>query len=314
MLTYGALLFDAKRILGTCEAEYLSRRINEAVELLANKGDFDPYIGVVDIAAEGTSVPLPPEVETVLAVNNMGIPGRGLDRMFNFHLDGPGDLPRQSFTRWRWKDEGESPVFANPSTATTKLWVQGLTADLGKQVTIYGTDSSGNPLGEVVAGSFVPGLHLTVQATGVTLSSVFVNRIDRVTKPDTTGALTLFAVDTETNESETLAVYRGNWQEPMFRLITIETASPWVRVLFRRKVQPLARDTDLIPLHSSRAVIAMLQSLKYYDDGEIASAQAYEATALRWLEEEQKSRRANLYMPPQVDIDTSLMPAHEQMY
>jgi len=313
MLTYGKLLFDAKRILGTCEDEYLRRRINEAVELLANKGDFDPYIAVVDLAATNTLVPLPPEVETVLAVNRMGVPGVGLDRMFNFHLDGPGDLPREAFLRWRWKDEGESPVFTNPSTTTSRLWVKGSATDAGKIVTVYGVDSEGNPLGETVAGVFVPGMKLTVQLTGTILSSVFVNRVDRVTKPDTVAAVTLYARDDTTLTDETLAIYRSNWQEPLFRLITVERASEWVRVLFRRRVPELVRDEDLIPLHSPRAVIAMLQSLKYYDDGQIAAAQGYEATALRWLEEEQKTRRANLYFPPEVNIDMSLLPAHEQL-
>lgn len=315
MLTLGQLLPDAQRILGTCDTDYVNRRINEAVELLANKGDFDPYIAVLDIVATSTEVPMPPEVETVLSVNTLGVPTKGYDRFFNFHLDGPGDLPVKGCVRWRWKDGGESPVFSNPSPVARLYAVCENAADSTKFLTVYGYDENGAPLGHVEAGVFIPGISIPMATTALNPSSGLprVSVITRVSKPATAGGVKLYSGDT-TADGILRAYYRPEWEEPLFRLITVDRPASNLRILFRRKVAPLARATDLIPLHSPSAVLAMLRSLKYYDEGQLEAAQAYEATAMRWLEEEQRSRTANLHMPPQIDIATSLMPTHDQMY
>lgn len=316
MLTLAQILPDAQRILGSCDQPYLLARINDAVEILNNKGDFDSALMVVDLAVSaGGLVPMPPEVETVLAINIMGRPSVGYDRMFNFHLDGPGDLPRDTACRFAWKDDADSPVFQNPNPAGRLLAVAANAADAGTVLTIYGYDQNGDPLGVISGGVFVPGFPVTVAVTAVAPAGgdPVVTRITRVTKPDTVGRVTLFARDPATSADQQIAIYRSNWKEPMFRTVVIDKASPWVRVLFRKRLFPVASATDLIPLHSSAAVLMMLRALKYYDEGEIETAQAYEATGMRWLEEENRTRRANLRMPPQVEIEGSLLPGYDQL-
>jgi hypothetical protein len=320
VITLGTLLPDAQRILGGCDRDYNIRRINEAVEILANKGDFDPYMAVVDITALCCgAVPLPPEVETVLAVNICGKPSSGYDQMFNFHLDGPGDMPHSSCCRWSWKDGGESPVFKNPSVIGRLFATAFNVADAGTSLTVYGIDEYSEPLGRIEAGQFVPGILVPILAATpdtVDLTLPRVLRITRVSKPDTRAAVSLFARPSHlpyAPNDDLLAIYRTNWQEPLFRLIELQRKAGWVRVLYRRKIEPLKFDADLIPLHSPAAVLAMLRALKYYDEGQLDTAQGYEATAMRWLNEEQKTRRANLRMPPQVDIPTGLMPFSEQL-
>jgi hypothetical protein len=111
-----------------------------------------------------------------------------------------------------------------------------------------------------------------------------------------------------------LAIYRPTWgTEPMFKLITLERTANWVRVLFRRKMRKVSRPEDLIPLHSSEAVLMMLRAGKCYDEMQFEAGMGYEALALRWLDEEQKSRRAQLWSPPQVNPGSTLGPGADYL-
>jgi hypothetical protein len=315
MLTYADILPDAKRILGTCEEAYILRRLNAAIELLANKGDFDPYLAVIDIAASNTTVALPPEVETVLSVNIMGRPALGNDTLFNFHLDGPGDLPMKTSIAWRWKDEFHAPVFINPPTEGRLFIEADDVVDNGKFVTIYGTDTLGNPLVRLVSGVAVPGMVITIGAVVDPLLTQYPAIIDRVTLPASLVAPIRLSSKDNTELTDTLlAIYRSTWgTEPMFKLITLERTANWVRVLFRRKMRKVSRPEDLIPLHSSEAVLMMLRAGKCYDEMQFEAGMGYEALALRWLDEEQKSRRAQLWSPPQVNPGSTLGPGADYL-
>lgn len=310
MFTYADILPDATRILGTCEEAYLLRRLNAAVELLANKGDFDPYLAVIDLSSASTSVALPPEVETVLSVNILGRPALGQDTLFNFHLNGPGDMPCGTSVGWRWKDEFHSAVFTNPPTLGRLYLTSSNAGDNNTLVIVHGTDSEGNPLVRSVSGITVPGMQLVIGVGINTLLMQYPVSIDRVTLPATMkGVVKLFSKDDATATDSLLAIYRPTWgTEPSFKLITLERPAEWVRVLFRRKMRAIARPEDLIPLHSYEAVLSMLRALKCYDEMQFEGATAYEATALRWLNEEQRSRRAPLWSPPQVNPGSTLGP------
>lgn len=319
MFTVADLLPEAQRILGICDRAMSLRRLNSAVELLANKGDFDPYIAVMDIVACGRMVALPPEVETPLSINSCGTPMMGRDRLFSFHLNGPGDNAQQfrsSALRWSWQDMNESPVFTQPITAGRLYATVDNPADSGVNLTVYGLDKYGQRLGRIVAGVFVEGIIIPAFTTPTlppdpTMPEVA--RIDRVSKPTSRGIFRLYYYDDVATAGVLLANYDPIWTEPMFRIILLDKPSPWLRILFRRKQRPLKDDSDLIPLHSCEALLAMLQALKYYDDGNIEAASMYEATAVRWLSEEQKTRRASLWIPPQVDGHNTLLSYTDQL-
>ena len=316
MYTVADLLPDAQRILGVCDRTMLLRRINSAVELLANKGDFDPYLAVADLCADGRLVALPPDVETPLAVNSCGRPTFGRDRSFSFHLNGPGDLGTASKLTWAWQDMYETPVFVQPIAPSRLFATADNPADTDRTLIVYGLDEKGEKVGRVVGGVFVPGVEIPVGTEMVHPSDALplFSRIDRVSKAKSRGAISLWYDEANFNNAILLARYEAEWKEPMFRTILLDRPSRWVRVLFRRRQLPLSSDCDLIPLHSLEAVSAMLHALKYYDEGQIEAAQVYEATALRWLSDEQRTRRAPLFLPQQVDGDLSLLPSADQMF
>jgi hypothetical protein len=71
---------------------------------------------------------------------------------------------------------------------------------------------------------------------------------------------------------------------------------------------------DLIPLHSAQAVIMMLRALKAYDSPNgLAEAEGFEATAVRWLTEEQYTRSPAVAHPIQVLDAAPLMDACDHM-
>lgn len=315
MYTVADLLPDAYRILGSCDRAYVLRRLNSAVELLANKGDFDPYIAVLDIVACGRLVALPPEVETPLSINMGGYPMFGRDRLFSFHLNGPGDQDVRSCVRWSWQDSGEAPVFSQPVVPGRLFATADDPADTSLKLRVYGTDKYGNKVGRVVDSVFVEGLDIDIGTTVVTPAESLpqMAKIDRVSKAKSRGIIRLWYHDDVSGTNTLVANYEPAWMEPMFRLILLERTAPWVRILFRKRNRQLSDDCDLIPLHSLEAVTAMLHALKYYDDGNIEAAQSYEATALRWLSDEQRTRRAPLWLPPQVDDAQTILPLYDQI-
>lgn len=313
MLTLGDILPDAQRILGGCDTAYVKRRINSAIELLANKGDFDPYLASVDLVAVGRILALPSEVETVLAVNIMGRPTQGLSERFTFHLNGPGDMDRTTVLGWRWKDEQESPVFTD-APMLGKLYVR--YDGVACPVSVEGVGADG-VLTEVTP-TVVPAAQLaTWTPTGPT-ALLRIARVRHLGVAAPNAVMTLCVTDPDAPADRSLdrvlAVYRPqDWPEPKFKRIILDRPAEWVRVLFRRRTRPLSLDTDLIPLFSPEAVLAMIRSLKCYDEMQFEAATAYEATALRWLSDEQRTRRAPLMLPPQVNTQTSLLPAYDHL-
>ena len=106
---------ECAAVTGTDNESVVFRRITDAIELLANKGDFDPLFGVLDIRVQDRFIALPNEVEAVLSLNIEGNPAVARDQLFQFHLNGPGE--EQGSLKWEWADRGDSPVYAQPKPA-----------------------------------------------------------------------------------------------------------------------------------------------------------------------------------------------------
>jgi hypothetical protein len=301
MFTVGEIYKDAKKILGSCDDETLFRRVTESIELLSNAGDFDPLIGVVDICVQDCCVTLPRDIENVLAVNISGRPSFGRDRLFNFHLNGPGDDCKQT-CHWAWTDGGDSPVFrdligprkllafvTNPEDANSELWA-------------YGTDKAGNFVRTKEGANWVDGYRVPT-VFGFAMPEVNApefQRIFRVRKAVTTGPIRLSSIDNDGITGTLLGQYQWDETEPLYRRIKLSQAACWVRIAFRRAIFKVTSKLDLIPLHVSRSLTTMLRALKAYDDDDVTLGLQHESNARRWLEEEQRTRTPPVSFPIQV--------------
>lgn len=302
MLTVADVWEDAGEILGDCNEVVRYRTISDAIELLANKGEWDPLRGYVDICCSGRYVTLPPEVETPIAVLIDGQPSLANDQLFHFHLNGPGaDWNPCGFA---WMDQGLWPTFQDLPGPRRIFAFSTDPADIGQTITIYGEDSAGSTLKETSPAQ--DGMVMPIQYGSSALTSVSVNRIRRIVKPVTAGRVKIASSDYSNatcNASGTLIADMQYWETvPQYRRIMLSQAARSVRVFFRRKTHRVGKQTDLIPLHSRFALVAMIQAVRAYRRDNIELGLTFEAQATRWLSEKEMVLQPPGGLPIQVDI------------
>jgi len=297
---------EVKKIVGNSDDAWTFTRIGDAVELLANKGDFDPLLGTLDICVSGKIVTLPPEIETPIAVNMNKNPALGRDELFQFHLNGPGQCGQA--IRYEYTDLGDACTYRELACPFQLHAYCVESADVGKSLRVFGYDQGQNWVRtEISAGVFVDGylVPVTLQIGVNDADAPFFTRITKITKDLTEGPIKLVTVDED--EEVLLGVYQPYETIPRYRRIQLSHCVSQVRIKFRRRtVVPRSR-YDLLPLHSNQAVIMMLRAMKAYDTpGGFAEGEAFEATAVRWLSEEQITRNPVVAHPIQVTDAASI--------
>lgn len=302
MIPVSDIYKECAQEVGTDDQDTVFQRITDAVELLANKGDFDPLFGVLDIRVYNGFVALPREVEIVLSLNAQGVPFVGRDQLFQFHLNGPGQFARR--LRWEYADCGDSPVYAQPKPAMAVRGICAFDSDINADMWVYGKDWAGNEIRTQTADGYVDGYKVPVaKSFEADPRAPRFSLITRVRKQITNGPVTLAA------GAYALATYQHNDEEGRFRLIKLfYPGVEWVRIAFRRATFKLTSLTDLIPLNNGQAVVMMVRAMKHYKTPEnFALAEACEATALRWLSEEQFTRTPPVVSPIQVHEGAPLL-------
>ena len=289
------------------DRKFVYRRITDAVEILANKGDWDPLLGTLDIIVQGRIVTLPPEVQTILGCNMCGHPSVARDEFFQFHLNGPGSCgwgwwggsPFGPEIRFEWMDLNDACAYRDipcpdalmaiceaPSDANSEFWVYGFDQD---DHVIRTQDSSGCWRD----GYQVPVMP-SVSATDPNAPKF--SRISGIRKAITAGPVRLYTVG-----QIMLGIYEPNVRVPAFRKIQLSRCVPWVRIRFRRRVFSITSKYDLLPIDSAQAVLMMLRALKAYDDPNgMAAGEGFEATAVRWMTERQFVANPPVAAPIQV--------------
>ena len=282
---------DAKAVLGQCSESTIFSRLTDAVETLANKGQWEPLLGYYDAPVNaGNLVSLPRDVEMPIRVNVDNTPSYARDRLYEFTLNGPG--PDSPSANWSWEDRGTTPTFI-PLTAAMADRIKFEStdaADNGKLIRIYGTGLGASEISEtMVLNSAVP----------QTTSSIFTS-ITRISKDVTAGLVNVYRY----TNGAILSTYYGNDTEPFYRQIRLSKTGVTARVLFRRRTFVISSQDDFIPLHSKMAILMMLKANDAYRKGSIeqmALGQAYEKQALAFLKEEQDSRNTFAELAAQDD-------------
>lgn len=287
--------------------------------MLCNKEDAEAQKGVIDICTVGcrchdlhhhergcgsACVTMPREVGTVLAVNIEGRPALGMDQLFSFHLNGPGDRQGRTRCEHQWQDQG-----ANHSTYRDLLTPAMLVAylqrpeDNGKSLIVYGFDSTGQLLRREENGVWLNGYRVPT-IFGVAMPDVGAPSIARITgvfKDPTVGSMRLATLDSGGgNTGVNLAVYEPDETLPQYRRITLNRCANWVRVAYMRANPIFTSRFDHIPMLSRVAFLIGMQARKDYSDRQWGDAQAAEATAARLEIEAQRKIEPPTYMPVQV--------------
>lgn len=290
---------DIQSVLGTCDEAITYNKINEAMEELANLGNWDPMVMFMDICTNCCEITLPDDVEVPLAINIGGHPSDFRNKWFEFHLNGPGSEDCGCSCAFAWNDKGTFPVFRDPAQPSTVAAYATGAEEAGANVRIYGFDHCDKWImtpdcNNIMRDGFDAPIFFGIGA-GMT-TGIKVKRITRVSKPVTNNYVNLVAIDPGNHHGHTLlGVIRPNITEPAYRRITISgSACPpcynWVRMRYRRKAFKVSEMSDAIPLHSVTALKMMCMALRKYENDLLEEYAKYFSAAREALQREQKSR------------------------
>jgi hypothetical protein len=302
MLQVTDIYDEAKELTGFCDDTRLFRWITDAIEIVANKDDFDGWIGYVDLCVDGTCVTLPREVQVPLAVNIGGVPTLGRNQLFNFHLNGPGDCKEP--VSYSFQDKGWYATYRDIAIPSRLVAFVDKQDDAGSELRVYGYDKNGGVIRQKVGGSWQDGwLVPTLYGYSIPDSEMpEFARITRVRKASTAGMVRLSTLDSSGTSGIVIGIYEPDENEPWYRRIKLGRAATWIRLAYRKATPTVLSKYDRIPLRSRMAVILAMKCLKSYREEDLASAHAYELDALR-LESEANDRAESPHGSPVQVVD-----------
>jgi len=296
------ILQPARRILGACDLHLLLEHLTNAVEVLADSGEFDPLTGYVDLCTERQSIlTFPRDIDTVHAINIGGNPSIGRDQLYNFHYNGLGDC--RTPCGWSWQDLGPVPTLRELAAPSKLVAFVENEQDAGSELWVYGFAPDGTELRTISGGVAVPGYQVpTIYGYALPdANAPLIARVTRVRKAETLASLKLTSFDYGNDTGTLLGVFQWDELEPSYRRVKLHRTADWVRVAYRKAFFSLKSVDDLIPLPTKPPYTMMLHAMKYYDEGDLARAAGYEATARRWLGEAVEAHATNTQATLQIN-------------
>ena len=282
LVIVGDIYDEASAICGGINRIHVIDRISEAVEVLANKGQWDGMTAYLDIVPSGDVVGLPSFVETPIRINIETKPSLSRSRMFEFSINGPGtDLTE--VTTLTWEDQGDSPIIVPLVKPQPVNIVATNQVDGGKTVTITGIDNNDQEQTIVYTIPFIQGIQISHPTIWKTIT--------RIQKD-----VTLQPVEVQANYTLISFMYPSD-TESNFRMIKLSKPAEAIKVMFRKASLKLTGIEDIIPLKSRSAVLLMVRSLQILKQAQLTSEQVQiaaqlEAQALKYLQEEEQSKLA----------------------
>lgn len=319
MILVSDIIDDAKEIFGDCATPSVYRRINDAIEMLANKGEWTPLVAYLDVVPSGEWLALPGDVETVMAALINGRPSLSRNELYRFHINGPGDfggtLAHCSFAH---EHQTASPVMVDlpePSAIGATLDDPD---DGAVEVWAYGYDSAGAWVQTNVSGVPVDGYKVPV---GYPHPTIPVNapefaRFTAIRKTVSLGRVFLHTSDwtVDGDTGYLLGDYLPRETVPTYRRMRIPCHATSARLFIRRKTWRVEFLTDWIPLHNRFALEMAMRAVKAYRDRETTLAMGYEANAARLLAEKEAVLSPPGPTPIQVSMEGGIAIREDRWY
>lgn len=307
---------QARKIAGHCSQPILLKFITDAVQLLADKGETDLLMGYLDICVDGNCVTLPREVETILAVNLCGCPLISRDSLFTFHINGPGDGCSCSYT---YQDTGNHFTYKDIQCPSKLVAFLESPEDQGKILRVFGFDEQNRPLQTKIGNAWEEGLRVPMIYGYAlpALSDPYVSRITGVVKDVTVANVRLSSFDNAANVAggtgTLLGIFEPDETLPRYRRIKLGHCGGWVRICYRRKSYELRSLEDRIFITSRLALIMAMRANQFYNDGDIANGNAFEANATRIITERENSLTGPARSPVQIDDRNSQFDKYDEV-
>lgn len=160
-------------------------------------------------------------------------------------------------------------------------------ADIGKTITIFGTDNNGQALFHFdELGNAVEGITLEFAKPFVS-TNTYVRHIDRILKDKTQCPVDVYAYNATMDLLEPISHYEPSETNPAYAKYALNAgcANNLKSLVAMVKLQfiPAENDTDLVLVENLDALADYMQSLRYRKAGDTQSANASEASAIREL-------------------------------
>ena len=274
-------------------------RINEACERFFVSGRWKGMLVELDLDATQGYVTLPRRCEAVLGITVDKAPRTPFSRWYSFVPGGPGQVTSSGHGGLELVlDAGDNhPVFRDPPYESFRLRVKVPSTsdrDTGNYVVLKGNDADGNP---VYSADGSEGLLLNLTTESNTSTQYF-SSLTGVLKPLTNGYLTLWAVNSQNQETQ-IGEYEPGETNICYRRYRILRAddgqTPTVRVLCKRRFVPVTSENDDIIPDNMGALKLGLISLKYEDTNDLERATEYFQRALSLLNAELKETRGSQF-------------------
>lgn len=217
-------------------------------------------------------------------------------------------------------DDSQVPVFKNvPCGQNFYIRAYPMTAkDVGKTLTIFGTDYNGQPIRILRGGVWQDGVIITLALPFVS-TPMLIRHIDHVLKDETQMPVNLFQYDPVNNVLLNCATYAPTETAPAYRKTELRgfrgrrgncDGASQIEALVKLEFIPVKYGTDLILIDNLDALKLMIQSIRNSEAGDEAGANRYEADAIHELNLELRDRFPLDQIPININAFGSALPAY----
>jgi hypothetical protein len=326
-LTFGQLQSQDSRlsqVINECGSSNSFRSlVNQAVELLLNRGDWRGTLAPIYVCVANGCVTWPRYVHSVRKLNvcnrevTIGnIWSQFIERDFYGSLVGDNYWnivrPLTSHDRFREMDAlGYYSTYNDVPSISNIVVFSDNASDAGKTVTIFGKDLNGQPLSTVVAGVPQDGLIITIAPSGGVSSIALSPGPIRVIKQTTQGNVRLLSQDVASGNYLDLAFYAPSETTPQYTRYRLHgrhgcwngsanLPQPYgVTALVKLEYIPVIATTDLVLIGNIEALKLAVQGVQKRESGDPAAGKAFITEAVDALNSELRNEQLNDQIPIQ---------------
>jgi len=297
-----------KRIASACpNSSMFLDLLNDASREMINRGSWWNTTKKIRLCSYAGCLAWPSFVGTVLATNICGRNQPVMGGWYEFmDLAGRDVNPNRHWSsNIAVVDDGVTPVFQNVPCGTP-LYVRAYCRrnhDVGKTVTIYGTDYNGQTvMSKWPDGTYREGFVLPLANPYVSTPATL-REVTRVSKDVTEGPIDLYYYNPTTNALLDAAHYSPLEMEPRYRHSTIGGFGSAGRglksilALIKLEFQPVYDDTDVVLIENLDALALAMQSIKLSDANDSDGAEKMMLRAVHTLNLELENKYPLGQMP-----------------
>jgi len=294
------------------------RLVNEAVELLLNRGDWRGTLAPIFVCVQHGCVTWPRYVHSVrklnicdreVGVNNIWY--QFVDRDFYSNRIGEHywNVVRPLAPNESYRQMNAVGYYSTYTDVPTPSYIQAyptLPEDVGQTLTIFGYDTNGNVLRtKTASGLWQDGINIVLQAPYGQSAVALQPGAIRVVKPVTQGDVRLYAADSTTGLLTDLAVYAPSETTPSYARYQLHAHHHCgdgcnlfgVLALVKLEFIPVSQPNDLVLIDNMEALKLAVQGIKLREAQDAEGGRKYINEAIEALNRELQNETPSWQTP-----------------